>query len=341
MPTLRSLCGLLALTALGATATAQQIRTTVDGGLVTFTDVQPIMMGNRVMVPVRGVFEHMNAHVVWSESNQTVTAHRGSDVIVLPVNSYTATVNGRNVSLDSPAIVRNGRTLVPLRFLSEALGASVEWVASTRIVEITSAAAINPPVVPVDYTMMIMDSGTVIPFKLNQRLTSNDSAPGDKFTATLDTGGASNYSGLPKGAVLEGHVDVARAKSGTTPGVLGLAFDRVRMPDGQLYGVSGSLIGLDSKYVDNDNGRLVAKSSAQKDNLKYVGYGAGGGALVALLTDGNVLSNSLIGAALGFLYGEIQKDPSKANNVALDQGSLFGVRLTNDLAVRIPVNGSK
>lgn len=111
--------------------------------------------------------------------------------------------------------------------------------------------------------------------------------------------------------------------------------------DGQLYGVSGSLIGLDSKYVDNDNGRLVAKSSAQKDNLKYVGYGAGGGALVALLTDGNVLSNSLIGAALGFLYGEIQKDPSKANNVALDQGSLFGVRLTNDLAVRIPNNGSK
>ncbi len=323
-----------ALSLAGATY-AQQIRTTVDGNAVNFVDAQPIMIDGRVLVPVRGVFEYLNATVVWDESSRTVIADRGADNIRLPINSYFATVNGRQVRMDSPAKIYRGSTMVPLRFLSETLGANVEWINATRTVEINTSNSNATAPIASGSSMVRMDAGTVIPFRLNQQLSSNKSAAGDRFTANLDTNGSSNYQGMASGAVLEGHVDVARAKDGDTPGVLGLLFDRVRMADGQTYPVHGSLIGLDSKSVDNDNGRLTAKSGSKSDNLKYVGYGAGGGALVAILTNGNILTNSLIGGALGYLFGEIQKNPQKSHDVTSEVGTKFGVKLNQDLSFQV------
>lgn len=306
------------------------IRATVDGTAVSFPDIQPEMVRGRVMVPVRGVFEHMNATVVWDEASRTVIAERGNDVIRIPVDAYTATINGRTVNLDAPARSHNGRTMVPLRFLGESLDASVEWLAYSRTVEIKSA---NPVVIIDHANMTHVVPGTVVPLSLNQKLSSNGSAVGDTFKANLDNNLA-DYQGIPNGSVLEGHVEVARAKTGDTPGVLGLAFDRIRLPDGQIWPITGTLIGLDKDSVIDENGRLVAKPGKGNDNLKYVGIGAGGGALIAILGKGNLLTNSLIGAALGFLFGEIQKDPNKARDVTLDAGSKFGVRLTNELVFR-------
>jgi hypothetical protein len=324
---------LVVLSSAGA-GSAQRIRATVDDATVQFPDVQPVMINGRVMVPVRGVFEHMSAVVVWDEASRTVTAQHGTDTIRLPIDSRNATINEREVALDSPATLYAGRTIVPLRFLSESLGASVEWVAATRTVQInTNGAAETLPVIA-GINLTHMDAGTVIPFTLNQRLSSDEAEQGDKFTANLDTGNSSSYLGLPSGTVVEGHVDVARPKEGDTPGVLGLAFDRIRTPDGKTYPVRGALIGLDDKSIDKKGGRYVARGDAKKDNLKYVGYGAGGGALLAIITRGNVLTTALIGGALGYLFGEIHKDPSRAHEVTLDSGTRFGLRLTQDLPVR-------
>lgn len=330
-----SLCGAFALAALSVVGAGQNqaIRATVDGEQVVFSDVQPIMMNNRVMVPVRGVFEYMKATVEWDKRDQMVLAQHGSTSIRLPLNSMSASVNGRNVSMDAPAVLHNGRTMVPLRFLSESLGARTEWLASSRTVEIHTAH--STPTGEESLTMMRIDSGTVIPLTLNQDLSSNRSQVGQRFSANLDTDGSSSYQGLPSGSTVEGHVDVAREMTGETPGVLGLAFDRVRLPSGQTYPVYGSLIGLDANSVSNENGRLIAKPAAKNDNLKYVGYGAGGGAIVALLTKGNVLTNSLIGAALGYVFGELQKDKTSAKNVTQDAGTKFGMRLTRDVAFRV------
>lgn len=335
---LRGTLGILAFTALSLAGAAinQDIRATVDGNLVDFPDVQPIMINSRVMVPVRGVFEHMNATVVWDADKKTVTADRGSDSILLTLNSYNAMVNGRQVDLDSPAVDYQNRTMVPLRFLSEALKSSVEWVSADRTVVIDSTNGESKPTPPA-YTLMRLEAGTVIPFKLTERLTSKDSAVGDHFTATLDPISSPTYQGMAAGAVLHGHVDVARPKTGDTPGVLGLAFDRVQLLDGQDYPVFGSLIGLDAKSIDNDNGRLVAKPGTRNDSLKYVGYGAGGGALVALLTRGNILTDALIGGALGFLLGETQKDPKQSRDVNLAPGTQFGVKLDREFTFRVPV----
>ncbi len=332
----------LALAALSAAnATQSDTRVTVDGTMVSFADVQPMMTNNRVMVPVRGVFEHLNADVTWDARNQQVIAQRGTDTITLPVNSMTAMVNGSQVRLDTPAIVVRGRTMVPLRFLSESLKASVDWMSSSRTVAIwTNGGSNSNPDQNQGgnqnnqgYTTMVLDSGSVIPFRLNDELSSNRSEVGEKFTATLDATDYDNYQGLPNGSVLEGHVDVVRAKDDEAPGVLGLAFDRVRTPDGRYYSVDGTLIGLDNKSVNNENGRLTAKSGAKND-LKYVGYGAGAGALVALITKGNVVTTTLIGSAIGYLFGEL--DRQKARDVSLKTDSKFGVRLMDDLSFRVP-----
>lgn len=343
--------GMLALSVLAAASVgfAQDIRVTIDGDAVSMQDAHAVMLNDRVMVPVRGVFEHMNASVDWNPNSQIVTAKHRSTTISLPINSYTAMVNDRTVNLDSPAVIHNGRTMVPLRFISEALGADVKWDARARNVLITSdMMADNTGTTGVgtgntgntgggnnsDLPMYMLSAGTVIPFTLDKALNSKTANVGDTFTAMIDTKNDAHYQDMPKGTVLEGRVDVARAKDGDTPGVLGLEFDRVRLPNGNVYPISGALIGLDSKSVENLNGRLTAKPGSRNDNLTYIGYGAGGGVLMAILTKGNILTSALIGGALGLLLGEIQKNPGQSREVDLAAGSPFGVRLTRDLEFR-------
>jgi hypothetical protein len=253
----------------------------------------------------------------------------------MEIGANMAAINGRDVMLDSPATLVSGRAMVPLRFLSEALGCDVIWRSMSRTVEITTKKPGSGGSGDLG-SFARLDTDTVVPFRINKRLSSSTALAGDRFTATLrgsDTGG---YQGIPAGSTLEGHVEVVRAKSGTTPGVLGLAFDRIVTPDGHANAVSGTLIGLDSSSITNENGRLIAKDTSSKNNLKYVGYGAGAGALVAIITKGNVLTNTLIGGALGFLLGEIEKDPAKSRDVTLEPGAEFGVMLTRELMVRLP-----
>jgi hypothetical protein len=322
----------LALSAVAGMVAAQEIRATVNGEHVLFPDVRPVMVNGRVMVPVRGVFEHMNATVRWDAAAAMVTAQRGNDIIRLPINSQFADVNGRQVRLDTPASIHAGRTMVPLRFLSESLGAEVQWVANTRTVEIRSTSVYHQPPVN-DARTMVSTAGTVIPFSLNRVLTSNNSKVGDRFKGTVITDAAGTYNGLPKGTVVEGHVDIATPMTGDTPGVLSLAFDRIVFPDGQNYAIHGKTIGLDANSVAEEDGRFVAKPAAANDHLKFVGMGAGAGALIALVTKGNVLTTSLIGAALGYVFGETQKK-EQARDVRLAEGSKWGVRLTEELAYR-------
>lgn len=325
-------------------ASAQNISARVDGVVVNFPDVQPSMVNGRVMVPMRGVFEHMGANVTWHHETRTVVAQSAKTEIRLPIGSMHAWVDGRQMSLDSPAIIRNGRTLVPLRFTAEALDASVDWMADTRTVMITTAGNVaarpNPtnPTRPVGRTTTL-PVDTVIPFRLDSKLSSNGNQVGDRFTATLaPLSDQAEYSGLPQGTRIEGRIHTAKAREGNTPGVLGFDFERITLPGGRSYPIDGALIGLDSNSVMDENGRLVARSEAKKNDLKYVGYGAGAGVLLSVLGKGNLITNALIGGALGYLYEEIQKGQQKPKDVSLDQGTKFGVRLTRELTVRLPAS---
>lgn len=122
-------------------AHAQDIHVFVDGDRVHFDEVGPQQMDGRVLVPVRGVLEMLGANVDWNPDTQRVTANNGDIDIVLHIGERRARVNNRDVMLDVPAQTIGGHTMVPLRFLSESLGAKVRWDGSERTVFIMTPDA--------------------------------------------------------------------------------------------------------------------------------------------------------------------------------------------------------
>ncbi len=112
----------------------------LDGAPLTF-DVQPIIENGRILVPMAAIFRAMGATVTWDSVTKTVTALRGTTTVVLPINSYTPTVNGTVWKLDVPARIVGNRTLAPLRFVGEALGGTVSWDGTNFRAIITSPQA--------------------------------------------------------------------------------------------------------------------------------------------------------------------------------------------------------
>ena len=123
---------------------AQNIQVNLDGSPLSFGSVPPANVNGRVLVPLRGVFEALGAQVDYQASTRTVLAAKGNTNLRLQIGSATAFVNGSPVLLDVPAQVVLGRTLVPLRFVSEAMGAQVAWNPGTQTVSITSPQSTTP-----------------------------------------------------------------------------------------------------------------------------------------------------------------------------------------------------
>lgn len=132
---------LLAVQVLGpagvaAAAAERPISVTFNGHPVWF-DVQPQIVNGRTLVPFRAIFQDMGATVSYDQGTQKVTATRGGTTIELTIGSATAYVDGSARTLDVPPEIRDGRTLVPVRFISEAVGARVDWDDANRRVVIT------------------------------------------------------------------------------------------------------------------------------------------------------------------------------------------------------------
>ncbi len=100
-------------------------------------DVAPIIRNDRTMLPARFVAEALGATVTWNEETRKVTITKDELVIIITIDSDKATVNGEEVTLDSPAFIENDRTYTPVRFVAEALGANVAWEEETQKVTIT------------------------------------------------------------------------------------------------------------------------------------------------------------------------------------------------------------
>ncbi|HET6384965.1 MAG TPA: copper amine oxidase N-terminal domain-containing protein [Armatimonadota bacterium] len=139
---LASISGLLTLILCSAGVSAP-IQVLVNNVPVQFADQQPVDVQNHVLVPLRGVLEALGATVNWNPAAQTVKASRGATTVELGLNSRDASVNGSPVSLDIPAMMIGGRVMVPLRFISEALGADVRWINATQTVMIRDSNMSN------------------------------------------------------------------------------------------------------------------------------------------------------------------------------------------------------
>ena len=129
-----------ALLITGGAVQASEIAVRVNGEPVQFRSAQPTQIAGRVMIPLRGVLEQLGAErVQWRPDRQEVLVRRGAGDMRLRIGDRVALVNGRPVELDVPPMVIQDTTMVPLRFVSENLGARVDWLPSTQTVYIVTS----------------------------------------------------------------------------------------------------------------------------------------------------------------------------------------------------------
>ncbi|OPZ94418.1 MAG: Internalin-A precursor [Firmicutes bacterium ADurb.Bin419] len=106
----------------------------------TNMDVVPIIKGGRTFLPVKYVAESLGANVEWEPVERKITVTLGKDILEMVLDKEMAYVNGQEKKIDVPPFVENGRTLVPLRFLSETFGCTVDWDPDLRCATFYSKA---------------------------------------------------------------------------------------------------------------------------------------------------------------------------------------------------------
>ncbi len=117
-----------------------------------------LVRGNAVMIPLRSMFEQMGARVSWNPNSRTVDVSKPGTDIQLTVGKKAITINGQESPLDVPAEMFRGAVVVPVRVISEGMGAYVQWVADRHVVviryEVTATTPLPsaPPVVPTPVT---------------------------------------------------------------------------------------------------------------------------------------------------------------------------------------------
>lgn len=113
------------------------IRVFIDN-VMQYYPQPPVIMNNRVMVPMSSIFQALGATVSWDAESQTVTALKGYSRISMQVGSSIVYKDASSMMLDQPAVILNGRTMVPVGFVSAVLGYKVNWVAATKSVMIAT-----------------------------------------------------------------------------------------------------------------------------------------------------------------------------------------------------------
>ncbi|MGE5704229.1 MAG: N-acetylmuramoyl-L-alanine amidase [Clostridia bacterium] len=115
----------------------EQLKLMVEGHYVE-PDVPPMIEKGRTLVPLRIVAEELGATVTWDDKLRQATIERDQTKLELTLGRAVARRNGKEIKLDTPPGVHNGRMLLPLRFVSESLGLTVGWDAETRTVVVNT-----------------------------------------------------------------------------------------------------------------------------------------------------------------------------------------------------------
>ena len=90
-------------------------------------DQNPEIVSSRTLVPLRAIFETMDAEVEWDAATSTVIAKRGKTEIKITIGENKMYKDGKEISVDVPAQIINSRTMIPVRVIAEAFGAEVAW----------------------------------------------------------------------------------------------------------------------------------------------------------------------------------------------------------------------
>jgi len=340
---------MLAVAASGQFSDQVPVSVIVDGHRMVFADQRAIEVNGHVLVPMRGVFERLGAGVDWDGPNQTVIAYKAGLRISLEIGSSQATVNDHTVNMGVRARIIGGSTMVPLRFLSEALGAEVDWDEARLLVTISpgnsdmfmaghttqresdlrSKTRPAPGLETVTSSGHALNAGTVIPWRLEGTISSTSANTGDPFSARLVSDGPAGYLGIPSGTVLSGKIGYVFSREGTKTGVVELKFEQMETPTGQIIPVHGRLIALDAASVATGvDGAITARNPGRNERPVFVGTSRGNGVILALISDRPVEDvgiSGLVGITLGSVH---TRDPGDVN---LARGTRFGLQLSRRL----------
>lgn len=124
---------LVALTILSGFTPDNKIKMYFNTNLL-FPDTSPVLENGRTLVPIRLIAETLNAQVAYDSKKRTVEITKGYQTVFLTIGSSEAFIDTRAVQLDVPPRIVNGRTMVPLRFVSESFDVEVEWNNITKSV---------------------------------------------------------------------------------------------------------------------------------------------------------------------------------------------------------------
>lgn len=122
------------------------------------------LVDGRTLLPLRSIFENLGATVNWNPKTKVVMAEKGTTKIELPLNSKKVKVNGVTKTLDVPAKIINNKTMVPVRFVSESLGAEVTWNKESQFVIIKYQGQ-QIKVVVKNNTSYLMDTNKIYTYK--------------------------------------------------------------------------------------------------------------------------------------------------------------------------------
>lgn len=123
-----------------ADASSYSAKIYLDGQQINLSSGVKVENNNgTVMVPIRVISENLGFDVYWSKATKTVTVQDGSQTVTMVIGSQQADINGQRVQMTKAPVLREGTTLVPLRFVSEQMGLQVRWDNAQKAVYLTSS----------------------------------------------------------------------------------------------------------------------------------------------------------------------------------------------------------
>jgi hypothetical protein len=166
---------MLSLAAFSPAIYASEVRVSVDGREVQFPDEHPYVdqRSNLTMVPLAFVSDKLGATTKWNGKLKQITISLNRDIIILVIGHNHALVNGKRVDFEGSAVLKKGRTMVPLRFISETLHAIVDWQPAHNRVNIMSSVASVPKGTWIwDSNIIKQDQDKIISFAKMKGVTS-------------------------------------------------------------------------------------------------------------------------------------------------------------------------
>lgn len=167
--------GIINVSMNGSNVKVNEVKVLMDGQAFV-SDVPSFIIGDRTLVPIRFVAESFGADVEWDQKTKTATVLHDNKVVKLSIDSNKVVINNQTKTLDTNSIPKlvtfsnnDSRTMVPVRFISEALGYEVGWDENMQIPFINSTdkdievIELNPIIVPVKPTVPVEPNKPAVP----------------------------------------------------------------------------------------------------------------------------------------------------------------------------------